>query len=65
MRSKSQQFFVNRASCYVLNQQQLQWAVHVVLWVVSKYFNVEAQIILLHEAPDYIGVQRIEHAYSF
>ena len=47
--------FVNRPSCYVISQQQLQWAAHVVPWLAStQRVNVEgeAHIVLLCKAPD-------------
>jgi len=46
----SYNFFVNSPLCYVINQQQLQWAAHVVPWVASTYLNVEAHIVLFREA---------------
>jgi len=58
-------FFSDRPLHYVIKQQRLQWAVHVVLWVANTYLNVEAQIALLCEARDHIGAHWIKHTHSF
>ena len=56
----SDDFFVNRPSCYVIHQQELQWAEYVVPRVARTY-----HIVLLCEAPDYIGPHQINHALNF
>jgi len=46
----SYEFFCNTPPCYIINQQQWQWAAHLVLSVANTYLNVEAEIVLLREA---------------
>jgi len=44
-------FFVNTPSCYIINQQQLQWATHVVPWVAGTYIpQCWSTDCILHEA---------------
>jgi len=59
------------------NQQQLQWAAYVVLWVANTYPTLKHRsyylarllhtelYVLLQEASDYVGAYQIKHAHNF